>query len=711
MRWSGQELGVDEPSALPGLARLNNLVRSVQTPEFAGITFHEVLAKSALNRVPGQSAMPFGWTINPYRGCSHACTYCLGPDTLISMADGSVKPLGELQVGDEIVGTEVSGRYRRYVATTVRARWHTRKPAFRVHLHDGTTVVASGDHRFLTERGWKHVTGATAGSSRRPHLTTNDALTGFGLAGLSEHDRSAIGTTGYRRGYLCGMIRGDAMMLRRTDTRPNGQPTTVSRFRLSLADREALDRSREYLCEEGITTDTRPFSPATDNRREMTSIMTAKARHFDAITAIVAWPAAVDQDWCSGFLAGVFDAEGSCSAGILRISNTDAAVLEQIMESMRLLGITCVLEPPHANGVRNVRVTGGLPMRERFFRLTEPAILRKRRFLGRAVTSNADLRVASIEPIGEQDLIDITTGTGDFIANGVISHNCFARPTHTYLDLDAGKDFDSQLIVKVNVAEVLAKELAKPSWGKHPVALGTNTDPYQRAEGKYRLMPDIIRALADSGTPFSILTKGTLLRRDLPLLADVATQVPVDLAMSIAIFDDELQQSIEPGTPTAAARLATVRAASDLGFDVGVFMMPILPYLTDTVEHLDLALTRIREAGASTVLYSALHLKSGVKPWFMHWLSKAHPELVAKYSAMYAEGMHAPKDYRRWLAARIRPMIRDHGLERGREDPSTGGVRSSALGMLRNDEGERVRFRQLAPDLATTALQPQPTLF
>ena len=154
---------------------------------------------------------------------------------------------------------------------------------------------------------------------------------------------------------------------------------------------------------------------------------------------------------------------------------------------------------------------------------------------------------------------------------------CFARPTHTYLEFDAGKDFDSEIIVKVNVAEVLAKELAKPSWAKVPVALGTNTDPYQRAEGRYALMPGIIDALASSGTPFSILTKGTLLRRDLDRLADASLQVPVDIAMSIAIYDDELQQSVEPGTPSTKARLATVTAVREHGLDCSVFLMPILP--------------------------------------------------------------------------------------------------------------------------------------
>lgn len=280
---------------------------------------------------------------------------------------------------------------------------------------------------------------------------------------------------------------------------------------------------------------------------------------------------------------------------------------------------------------------------------------------------------------------------------------CFARSTHSYLDLDVGKDFDNQIIVKVNVADVLAKEVARPSWQHPPVALGTNTDPYQRAEGRYRLMPGIIAALAHSGTPFSILTKGSLLRRDLPLLAEAADHVPVDLAMSIAVYDDDLQESIEPGTPTTKSRLATVSAAREHGFDVSVFMMPILPYLTDSREHLDRALTQIAASGASSVVYSALHLKPGVKEWFMQWLAQSHPELVRRYGEMYAKGPYAPKDYRQWLAAKIQPLIRAHGLARATENPSTGGVRSAAIG--RNRGGSLIA-EELPPGMAT-----QPTLF
>ena len=115
-------------------------------------------------------------------------------------------------------------------------------------------------------------------------------------------------------------------------------------------------------------------------------------------------------------------------------------------------------------------------------------------------------------------LYDITTGTGDFIANGVVSHNCFARPTHTYLDFDAGRDFEREIVVKVNAPERLRAELAKPSWKGEHIALGTNTDPYQWVEGRYKLMPGIWEAMIEARNPGSVLTKSPLLLRDLELM-------------------------------------------------------------------------------------------------------------------------------------------------------------------------------------------------
>ncbi|MBW9095548.1 Rv2578c family radical SAM protein [Microbacterium jejuense] len=257
---------------------------------------------------------------------------------------------------------------------------------------------------------------------------------------------------------------------------------------------------------------------------------------------------------------------------------------------------------------------------------------------------------------------------------------CFARGTHEYLELDAGRDFDTQVVVKVNVADVLQKELRRGTWHRDPVMLGTNTDPYQRAEGRYKLMPGIVSALTESGTPFSILTKGTLLRRDLPLLTAAAQDVHVTLAMSIAVFDDELQHLIEPGTPNATARLETVRAATEAGFRVTVFLMPIIPHLTDSIAAIDHALARIKAAGAVRVVYGALHLRPGAKQWFLQWLAERHPELVSSYRGLYPGATaNAPKAYRAWLAKRVRPLLRVHGLDGRAEEENERGAPVAGL--------------------------------
>jgi DNA repair photolyase len=255
---------------------------------------------------------------------------------------------------------------------------------------------------------------------------------------------------------------------------------------------------------------------------------------------------------------------------------------------------------------------------------------------------------------------------------------CFARNTHTYLDLDPGEDFNRQVVVKVNVARVLERELRSPRWRRERVAMGTNTDPYQRVEGRYRLMPGVITALARSGTPFSVLTKGTLLARDLPLLSSVSRDVAVGLGVSIALADRELQASLEPGTPTPAARLDLVRRVTDAGLACGVMVAPVLPLLTDSVAALDELLARIAAAGASGATVLPLHLRPGTREWFLRWLAGAHPELVGPYGRLYGRGSYVDPRYREALAERVAPLLRRHGLAASAEHRGLPGDRRGA---------------------------------
>lgn len=265
---------------------------------------------------------------------------------------------------------------------------------------------------------------------------------------------------------------------------------------------------------------------------------------------------------------------------------------------------------------------------------------------------------------------------------------CFARPTHEYLELDPGADFDSQIVVKTNIVDVLRRELGRPSWRRETVALGTNTDPYQRAEGRYALMPGIIAALADAGTPMSILTKGTLLRRDLDLIADAAQQVSVSVAISLAVGDPDLHRDVEPGTPSPQARLGLIAAVRDAGLDCHVMVAPVLPYLTDSAEHLDSLLGQIAAAGATGVTVFGLHLRSSTRGVFMSWLARSHPELVAPYRQLYRRGAYLPADYRDTLRQRAAPLVAKHKLA-----------------------GDRRLFTPPAPPKPVAQPEPQPTLF
>jgi len=255
---------------------------------------------------------------------------------------------------------------------------------------------------------------------------------------------------------------------------------------------------------------------------------------------------------------------------------------------------------------------------------------------------------------------------------------CYARGSHSWLELDPGVGFDAQIVVKVNLVEVLTRELRRPSWRREHVALGTNTDPYQRAEGRYRLMPGVIGALASSGTPLSVLTKGTLLRRDLPELAAAARDVPVGLGVSLAIWDDALHRSLEPGAPTPAARLDLVAAIRAAGLPCGVFMAPVLPWLTDAPDALDAAVARVAAAGATGLTVLPLHLRPGAREWFLGWLGREHPGLVGRYRRLYRGGAYVTAEYRSWLAGQVAPLLSRHGL----------GPRGPARGVPGDAEGD-----------------------
>ncbi|MFD3454659.1 Rv2578c family radical SAM protein [Streptomyces sp. NPDC058691] len=251
---------------------------------------------------------------------------------------------------------------------------------------------------------------------------------------------------------------------------------------------------------------------------------------------------------------------------------------------------------------------------------------------------------------------------------------CFARKTHSYLDLDSGLDFDSQIVVKVNAPELLRRELAAPRWKGEHIAMGTNVDCYQRAEGRYRLMPGILAALRDHANPFSILTKGSLILRDLDLLVEASRVTEVSTAVSVGFLDRKLWNTVEPGTPAPARRLDVCRTLNDHGIPCGVLMAPVLPYLSDSPEQLRETVRAIAEAGATSVTPLVLHLRPGAREWYMAWLSVHHPRLISRYKALYGSGAYAPTWYQRRITRQVHEFADEFGI---------GPSRASAARRLR----------------------------
>jgi DNA repair photolyase len=252
---------------------------------------------------------------------------------------------------------------------------------------------------------------------------------------------------------------------------------------------------------------------------------------------------------------------------------------------------------------------------------------------------------------------------------------CFARNTHTYLDLDAGQDFDTKVVVKVNAPELLRAKLASPSWTGEHIAMGTNVDPYQRAEGRYKLTRRIIEALRDAANPFSILTKGTLIMRDLDLLLSAAEVTDVGLNVSAAFVDKSLWRAIEPGTPAPERRIEACAALNDAGLRCGVLMGPVVPYLSDSPAQLAAVVRQAAEAGAAHVTAIVLHLRPGAREWFLGWLREAHPELVPRYAELYGRGAYARKDYQARITGQVRDLADRFGVGRSAGRPGGGTPR------------------------------------
>ena len=260
---------------------------------------------------------------------------------------------------------------------------------------------------------------------------------------------------------------------------------------------------------------------------------------------------------------------------------------------------------------------------------------------------------------------------------------CFARPTHEYLDLDAGRDFEREIVVKVNVPEVLRTELARPSWKREHIAMGTNTDPYQWVEGRYRLMRGIWEVLRDAANPCSILTKSPLLLRDVELMREVAARTEISACLSVPTLDEKAWRASEPHTPHPRARLEAVGELNRAGIPTGILIAPLMPGINDAPGQVERIIELATEAGAVSIGGQTLFLRGSVREVFFDWLRAQRPDLVPRYERLYASGAYVPDRERRAIeraAGMPESRLRKDRARFAHRSPAIGPPAPPALG-------------------------------
>jgi DNA repair photolyase len=308
---------------------------------------------------------------------------------------------------------------------------------------------------------------------------------------------------------------------------------------------------------------------------------------------------------------------------------------------------------------------------------TDNAIVRKRNISGVALESDAATGVVSIEPLGvEMPMYDITTGTGDFIANGVVSHNCYARPSHEYLGLNAGLDFETVIFVKENAPELFRAFLNRPAWRPEAIIFSGVTDCYQPAERHYRLTRGCLEVAVEARQPISIITKNALILRDLDLLGELARDDLVHVSISLTTLDADLARSMEPRTSVPAARLRALEQLSEAGVPVRAMLAPVIPGLND--HEIPALLEAASGAGAWSAAYILLRLPGTVEQVFREWLEREQPERLEKIEGRLraARGgkLNDPAFGRRMkgsgeMADRIRDLFRLFARKYGLDGP------------------------------------------
>jgi len=588
---------------------------SFSTLNHKNMKIREIKAKSIIVKsgLPGSD-----YVINPYIGCTHGCIYCLDGETLILMHDGTTKLLRDLKVGDKIYGVRKNKNtgYYYYEVTKVLAHWKTIKPAIKIITEGGIEVVCSPDHKWFSNRGWKYTLGKMAGLLRRPYLTENNAIQGIGKLIMKPRE-----TNLYMRGYLSGIIRGDGLLKRYDYSGRRRNKDIQYQFRLALNDKSAIIRAYDYLDKFGIKTNWFRFEISNGNQVDAIRINSKES--YQKIKKLIEFNS--EPEYLRGFAAGIFDAEGGggSDSSTIRILNTDTFLLEFIRKSLKNFKFHIVDDKPNKNtNCKAVRIRGELEEYIRFFQMMNPAIKRKIVLEGKQVKRS--FKIKEIIDLHEiRKMYDITTGTGTFIANGLVSHNCYARFMKRFTNHP--EPWGEFLDIKINAPDLVPKS---GKFKEKTIGFSSTTDPYLPLERKYKLTRGILKKLIPYQPDLWILTKSDLIVRDIDLLKQFKKLITT---ISLSASEDSIGKQAEPFAPSIERRINALKILKRAGIKTAVFISPILPEITNWQE-----IIKKTKGFVDEFWFENLNLYSSIWPNIKKWLRNYHPTILSKFLEIYS---------------------------------------------------------------------------
>ena len=616
----------------------------------------------------------FRFSLNPYRGCEHGCVYCVGPDSLVLYADMTWQPIGQVQVGDALVGFDEfprPGTTRKFRQATVEAVWWSRKPTLRL-VTERSEVTTTAEHRWLQARDFRW--------SRTEQLSTGRNLRHLFVVPLQPVDDD------YRVGYLSGLTLGDGTFRYEPGWRSDKLGFPPAYWRVALVDDEPLTRAVEHLRSFGVDAAIRPFSAASANRKALRKVEVRSLPRLSIIHRLLASEPAT-ASYRRGFVAGFFDAEGSNSDS-LRISQVDCSVLDRVQRYAASLGFRFVLERREGKA-STLRLVGRLIDRMRFFSVCAPAIRRKLAALfGREMNVDA-APVRAIERGPVRDVVDIQTSTGTFYAAGLATHNCYARPSHEYLGFSAGLDFERKIMVKEDAPELLRAALASRRWEPQVVALSGNTDCYQPVERRLQITRRCLEVFVEFRNPVAAITKSALVARDADLFGELARDGAAIVSSSVTTLDAVLARRMEPRAATPERRLEAIATLAAAGVPVNVMIGPVIPGLND--EEIPRILEAAAHAGARTASWVLLRLAKPIDVLFERWLEERFPERRDRVlnriretrggrisDTKFGRRMRGQGVYAEHIAALFAVAAKKHGLDQPLPALSTAAFRRPA---------------------------------